>query len=142
MSENGYTDDAETMIEAWDQGDVVWSVEMGGLGPGYEQCIQVCAIEIMRALVAADLEWPDKDAVLTDELVEEIERLRDEAYKRIEGGGMTGAQVGAATNLAIRFVWLGPRLAVEGLDKDRRMMVSRHFPKAPPSPTPEDPGTE
>jgi hypothetical protein len=37
------------MLKAWDDGETIWSVELGGLGPGYEQTIQVAAVEFARA---------------------------------------------------------------------------------------------
>ena len=29
--------DAAEQLRRWDAGDSIWTVEMGGLGPGYEQ---------------------------------------------------------------------------------------------------------
>ena len=49
---DSFEETAAEMVETWDTGELVWSISMGGLGPGYEQAIQVLAIELMRDLVA------------------------------------------------------------------------------------------
>ena len=40
---------AAELVAAWDRGDLVPTIEMGGLGPGYEQAIQVLMIELLRS---------------------------------------------------------------------------------------------
>src|SRR5271166_5092790 len=44
----GPAPDAKEQLRRWDNGDSIWSIEMGGFGPGYEQALQICAIEIVR----------------------------------------------------------------------------------------------
>ena len=44
----GPADTAREQVERWDAGQSIWTLEMGGMGPGYEQAIQVLAIEITR----------------------------------------------------------------------------------------------
>ncbi len=34
---NIYPENAKEAVEIWDKGGTLWSIEMGGLGPGYEQ---------------------------------------------------------------------------------------------------------
>lgn len=46
-----YPKSVKEWLEKWDSGESVWSVEMGGLGPEYEQCIHITAAELMRSLV-------------------------------------------------------------------------------------------
>src|SRR5581483_2130454 len=36
-----YGTNAADWLARWDAGRAVWSIEMGGLGPGYEQCIHI-----------------------------------------------------------------------------------------------------
>lgn len=33
--------DHADLLKRWDAGDPIWSIEMGGLGPSHEQCIQI-----------------------------------------------------------------------------------------------------
>jgi hypothetical protein len=61
--------DAAEWLRRWDEGRSVWSIEMGGLGPGYEQCIHVTAAEILRYMLHEQVDtsaWgedePDRQA--------------------------------------------------------------------------------
>jgi len=38
-----YGADAADWLKRWDDGGTCWSIEMGGFGPGYEQCIHITA---------------------------------------------------------------------------------------------------
>lgn len=107
-------------LRAWDSGEIVWTVEMGGLGPGYEQAIQVLVIELLR-------EGATDDAAI------------DRALARIRGdepsSGYSGGQVGAACGLAARVLQIGWTAAfTEVADPERKIMVSRQFPRAPEPP--------
>jgi hypothetical protein len=117
-------DDATTVSDvlgAWDRGDSIWSVEMGGLGPGYEQCIQVLAVEILREKVGTPLPADGKWENWGDEVVDRL----NAQY------GFSGAQVGAAKNIAACFLKQGPRRALDSADSDRHIQVSRDFPGSP-----------
>src|SRR5688572_10010547 len=46
-----YPKAACTALERWDAGQTVFTIELGGLGPGYEQCIHIAAFEAIRAFV-------------------------------------------------------------------------------------------
>ena len=35
-------------LERWDKGDSLFTISMGGMGPGYEQCIHIVAMETIR----------------------------------------------------------------------------------------------
>ena len=120
------TDTAKEWLEMWDAGHPVWSVEMGGIGPGYEQAIQVTAAEVLRHLVANQIDhskWSDTDVWKADR--EGIEKALF-AKPLIEALGLSGAQWGAAVNLAAIFYRRGPAdaLADEAV-KDRKILVSK-----------------
>ena len=122
---------AKEAIASWDAGNTIWSIEMGGLGPGYEQAIQVCAIEILRDAIAKE---EKRDTALS---IEEFKQLRYETVSRIDDsiGGATGAMVGAATNIAWRAYndgWSGmlQKAREQGIEDDRFIQVSKRFPHA------------
>lgn len=124
-----YGKDAEDWLKRWDAGDTVWSIEMGGLGPGYEQAIQVTAAEILRHLLAERYDtkkWED-----TKVWEEDRKSIEDMGFKNttIAKMGLSGAQWWAAMNVAIHLYREGPR-HIMGLDKlkDRKIQVSRNFP--------------
>lgn len=127
---NHELDKAADIVAAWDRGETVFSLNMGGLGPGYDQCIQVAAIEIMRDQIGKDLPPPQDDA----ETSEEARARRawgDDSLARIDKqvGGMSGAQAGAAKWLAYRILAEGwqalARRAKEKGEDDRIQQFSR-----------------
>lgn len=112
-------------LKRWDAGESVFTVEMGGIGPGYEQCIQILAFELMREF--KDLDWEAVDAQ------ERGQAIINAVVGRLNGDlHFSGAQVGAAGNLASRVCKVGYRKALrEDAVKDRLIQVSRKMPEAP-----------
>lgn len=106
-----YGKDAADLLARWDKGDSVFSVSMGGFGPGYEQALQIATFEILRQLLKG--------------------AKADDAMPMLEYLGLSGAQWGAAQSLAHAFHTEGPRKLLERFDDDRKIQVSAHFPQAP-----------
>jgi hypothetical protein len=124
-----YGADAADWLKRWDDGKGVWSVEMGGLGPGYEQCIQITTAEVLRHLLEKQYDfaqWSDAETWKRDR--EAIEQAGF-ANPVITALGLSGAQWGAALSLATVFYKRGPRAALtDEAVKDRRIQVCRVFP--------------
>jgi hypothetical protein len=121
--------DAREQLRRWDAGEAIWSIEMGGLGPGYEQAIQVCAIEIVRDNI--DVPLPEGNyAGWGDATISRIDKLDPETGK-YSLGGLSGAQVGVAKQLAYHWLKDGPAKVCELPElKDRHIQVSRTWPRA------------
>lgn len=123
-----YGADAAEWLKRWDEGRSVWSIEMGGLGPGYEQCIQIVAAEVVRFLLKANPHNQD----LIDNWKEKWSGEIDKALwadKRINDLGLSGAQAGAGKNLGSRMYMDGPRkVMAEPSIKDRHIQVQRALP--------------
>lgn len=109
-----YGKDAADLLSRWDAGRGVWSIAMGGFGPGYEQALQIAAFEVLRHL----LNGGKIDAA-------------DDALARVEYLGLSGAQWGAARSLARAFYEQGPRKVHDDFDRDRHIQVSKFFPSGP-----------
>lgn len=109
-------------LKRWDAGQLVFTIEMGGLGPGYEQAIQILVFELIRDL--ADKPLP-KGKTFGD--------WGDATVSRIDEGcgGFTGAQVGAAKQIAFRAIRDGWEKMLESVPEDRKIQVSKSFPKSP-----------
>ena len=110
---------AREALEAWDAGELVSTLEMGGLGPGYEQAIHILAFELIRgnldkALPSPD-DWPPDWG---DDIVREV----DKEYR------FSGAQVGAAKQLAAKGLLYGWRATLDSAPVERRIIVSKKFP--------------
>lgn len=125
-----YGADATDWLNRWDDGRTVWSISMGGLGPGYEQAIQITIAEILRHLLERKYdtgEWsdPKKWALVCKEI-----ETAGFANPKIEALGLSGAQWGAAVHMATRFYHKGPReIMADTQVKDRHIQVSRNFPQ-------------
>ena len=105
-------------IRQWDSDYTVFTIEMGGLGPGYEMAIQGLAFELMRELNGFSA-WDDKE-----ELERENVRL-DSVVSRCDKepwGGFSGAQVGAAKNIAACVCRRGYRAAMRDPDVSNRLI--------------------
>jgi hypothetical protein len=117
------------MVSAWDKGEIITTLEMGGLGPGYEQAIQILVIELVREYL--DKQIPGPDVAVAD--------WGDEVVRRIDKdcGVFSGAQVGAAKWLAYQYLTKRPEGFFAWLKEqnperaEQTTMVSRHWPKAP-----------
>lgn len=124
-----YGKDVSDWLERWDAGRIVWTISMGGLGPGYEQCIQIVMAEIIRFMLSKKYDpeaWKDTDTFKRDR--KEIEKMSYE-NKVIVDLGITGAQWGAALNLALNFYKMGPRRVMnDEWIKDRHIQVCKNFP--------------
>lgn len=116
-------------LKRWDEGRSVWSIEMGGLGPGYEQCIQITVAEILRHLLECQYDaakWENPKMWECDHKDIETASL---ANARISALGLSGAQWGVAQSLALQFYRRGPRAVMtDKRVKDRHIQVQRTFP--------------
>jgi hypothetical protein len=132
MDNRGRAETCIEVLERWDAGDTVWTVEMGGLGPGYEQAIQLLAMECLRELVRVDFKWTG------DKLADSnrVRALLDPVVTRVDkwpGCGFSGAQVGGAMQIAAKYHHDGPIKALEGVEDERRIQVSKEWPHEPGS---------
>jgi len=125
------------LLEQWDKGETIWSVEVGGLGPGYEQAIQIEAVEFARAckdlpnIIPNDRASTERFSAKCDERLREIDN---------DLGGLSGAMASAARWLAFQWCFNGgpkalcERAKKEGED-DRAIQVSKAWPKVPETKT-------
>lgn len=119
--------DAREQLRRWDKGDSIWSIEMGGLGPGYEQALQILAIEIVRDYLDKPLPTKETWSAFGDDTANRIDRkLPNGSYSC---GGFSGAQVGAAKNLAFHWLKDGPAEVLrQCADRERHIQVSNFWP--------------
>jgi hypothetical protein len=119
----------ETIDEAlfrWDAGESLFSIELGGLGPGYEQAIQVTGMELIREFKdKCDIKWDDDDeaAKICDAVFNFS--LKNEIIKNM---CLSGAQFGAARNMAFVFIRHGWEKGLDMAHKDRHIQISKNFP--------------
>lgn len=111
------------VLKAWDAGESIWTVERGGLGPGYEQAIQVLFVEMLRDLTGKPLPDPKSPEAST---------WGDDTVHRLNHFGFSGAQVGMARDLAWRVIRDGYHVTLESakrqLGNDCLILVGKNFP--------------
>lgn len=108
-------------LAKWDAGHPVWTIEMGGLGPGYEQCIQVGAFEVAKRL--QDVALPEGTEPLNKLLDDTLRAVMKAVAPALDG--LSGAQAGAINNLAYHFVKDGYDETLHQVGSDRRIQASR-----------------
>lgn len=121
-----YGKDAQEWLSRWDEGKSVWSVSMGGFGPGYEQALQIAAVEVVRCMTLRDYDsskWGDTEE--WDKCRKEVEEVM---LKHLDNLGLSGSQWGAAFGLGARMYRDGPIKLMDGVADERRIQVSKHFP--------------
>lgn len=116
---------AADALKRWDEGQGVFTIEMGGIGPGYEQAIQILVFEIIRDNLGATLpDENDKDASKAF-----WDKFGDESIHRTnEKLGYSGAQVGAAKQVAYRALRQGWEAMLKTVPQDRLIQVSKNLP--------------
>lgn len=119
-------------VAVFDRGEILSTVEMGGLGPGYEQCIQIGAIELIRKMAEKTL--PDVEGEETEATRKAWDGWADPELHEVDREQhlqLSGAQAGAIKSLAYRALRDGWDAMVESAPADRRIQFSKHFPGMP-----------
>lgn len=109
-------------LKLWDKGENLWSVEMGGLGPSYEQSIQFSVFEIIREL----------KGITPIGNTNTVYKRLDAALARVDKKfdiGHSGATAGASKYLAYRFMKFGYRKTLQDAPKGRTIQVDKNFGK-------------
>lgn len=127
----------EELLKAWDAGQPIKTVEMGGLGDDYEMAIQLAGMEWLRLLLEHN---PDFETMSPDEGKAEMRRLEPIVARRIiplglhHKYGMSGAQWGAAANLGSVFYRMGYEPSLESVSADRHITIMKRTFSQEPAP--------
>lgn len=113
----------EEAIEWWDSGKSLFSVEMGGLGPGYEQALQIAAMELIREFKNHVIDWKNEEKV--KQFNQEINDYHNGIITKLR---LSGAQFGAAKSILCVFLRNGWEKGIEMAPEDRRIQISKNFP--------------
>ena len=120
---------SQEWVNAWKNSEEVKTVEMGGLGEGYEQCIQEVAATILTTLI-----FDGKDLSQFDNLDSDDNSWKmyiDSVFERtnplLDNIGLSGAQHSAGANLAAVFYRRGYEDAMaDPVISDRIITVQRN----------------
>lgn len=108
---------ATEALEWWDKDEPVMTIEMGGIGPSYEQTIHIAVFELFRRFHQRPV------AELIDVLEPAIYEINREKDLKL-----SGAQAGVIMNFAYRCLKDGYRETIESFDRERRIQVTKYFP--------------
>lgn len=129
QQEELYGKTAQEWLERWDNGKTVWSIEMGGLGPGYEQAIQITVAEVLRILLKNGFDftkWEESKNWKADLEIIEKEGFENSVINEL---GLSGAQWGAAVQVASYLYKHNPVIMMNDEKvKDRHIQISKNFP--------------
>ena len=117
----------QELLAQWDRGESIWTMEMGGIGPSYEQAIQLLMIELVRDHAGHPLPSESTFWIWGEHTMHRINHAC---------GGFSGAQVGAAKQIAFRLLRDGYDAFLASIPQDRKILVSAHFPHLEPIPVP------
>lgn len=109
-------------LSLWDEGSPVTTIEMGGIGPGYEQSIHIGVFELMRQ-TGKSLE--------SGEVLEDLDGYLHKNLMEVLSGwnlGLTGSQASAIQHLAHAYVTKGYRSTIESFPTERRIIISTWWP--------------
>jgi len=103
-----YPETAADALARWDAGYPVFTIEMGGLGPGYEQAIHIGVFELIRALQGHEEALATANEVGHRRLGEVLDEYLLPISK-VKSLGLSGAQAGAIKSLAYATITRGWR---------------------------------
>lgn len=109
----------------WAEGNIVWTVALGGLGPSYEQCIQILVFETMARwpketfnLQPSAKGYPDEFNVFFEDLATKLDHSLE----------FSGNQVEMAKHTAWQFMHFGYEEMLAKAPRHRKIMVQKKFP--------------
>lgn len=116
-----FTETNAEVIAKWKNFEPVWTAELGGIGPGYEQAIQ----DILWSIFAT-WDGPNYAGEELKNFPEAYEKFVDEVVTNLDKEyGFSGSQVGAARHTAFQFIRYGYAEMMNKLDDDRKIMITR-----------------
>lgn len=123
--EERYGKNAADLVRKWDADETIWSITLGGFGPGYEQALVIAAVEFAREGLDVPLEGDLEQffrAGWEEVCLHALERIKPWFT------GLSGAQYGAAKWLAWQWVHGdGPAFVADKKYDDRTIQVSRRW---------------
>ncbi len=106
------------MLIKWNKGEEIESVEMGGIGDGYENAIQQNIFPLCEK-IADNPVMKETDEKKIEKIINKIllEQSRDQ--------DLSGAQAGAIKNVAYQFAKYGYQYMMDKAPKDRIIKVTK-----------------
>jgi len=110
--------DNKAVVERWKKGETVFTIELGGLGPGYEQAIQNYLFDILTYLIEKKIDV--KKLTLKKHYTKYYEEICSEVSN---GRDLSGAMYGAAMVTAFQFYKYDYESMMRQVPDDRLIQV-------------------
>ena len=118
-------------LAAWDRGEPIQTCQMGGISDGYEKAIHIMGMEMLRAMETRPFDWE-----AYEQADDAAQKLKWEAYydlidaqfnvkSAVDQVDPTGAQFGAAMNLASMIHRNGYEEAIKKVPADRLITMKK-----------------
>ena len=116
-----YPETAKEALDMFIEGEVLWAIELGGFGPGYEQAIWDGIFQVIQAFHEEPREfWINEK----EEKPRWADGLNDRLDEVLKDEGLSGAQFGAIKQTAWQMINTGWRKMMESAPEDRLIQIS------------------
>lgn len=126
-----YPETAMEAFELFKKGEAIHVIEIGGMGPGYEQALWNGIFSMIEEFKDADgvKHWV-KNGTWVKAPGEEYRTEADvDCLRVLKGNGLSGAQADAIKSTVYQVLTFGWRYMMKKAPSDRMMMVSRNPPQ-------------
>lgn len=108
-------------LAGWDSKEPVFTIELGGLGPSYEQCMHITIFEVLRMIGDMDISLHrDTQCDVIDKAIRSVNREEDL--------GLSGAQAAMIRRFVYTVMNHGWHDTIVKYDSDRHIQVCRKWP--------------
>jgi hypothetical protein len=108
-------------LAGWDSGELVFTIELGGIGPSYEQAMHIAVFETLRSIGDMDTTLhADTQTRIIDRAIRDADETKDLQ--------LSSAQAAAVRGFVHTVLNHGWQNSVLRYDTDRRIQVRKWFP--------------
>ena len=131
-SELLYPETAKEALDKFEKGEVITVVELGGLGPGYEQVIWIGIFRLIKKCHNEDVsKWVDRQSKKFKKVKGEkyLDVVDDKLIESCEDLCLSGAQAGVIKHTAFQLLMYGWRSMLMKAPKDRLIQINKDILK-------------
>jgi hypothetical protein len=108
-------------LASWDAKEPVFTIELGGVGPSYEQAMHIAIFEVLRLVGDMDIDLhKDTQTIIIQKAIKDA---NEEKHLRL-----TSAQADSILLFILRVLTQGWVKTITQYPTDRRIQVTRWFP--------------
>lgn len=109
-------------VERFENGESIWTCEMGSLGEEYERAIQILGFAFLKEMLADPFDSSNKQ---WKDYIDDLEKTAN-MQKMMDFIAPTGAMYSAAVNLASVFANKGYEAGMNSAPESRRILINNN----------------